>query len=205
MPMSTVRPPFHAAQNHSLHGNLVVRGLLQLVPHLQTLRLVVADEIATFGLFALDNDFNRIAGIELGHAIGVQNLLERDQTFGLQTDVDHDMLVGDLDHRAGHDDLFGRQVCGCCGLGCLLAIEVGQGGSKVCCVVIRLFAGVEFNVAACSGYRAVVLDLVFRWSSDAGRKSSRGLGWIQMTDRNARSVASGARVSISVLRGLPSL
>ena len=125
MPISTVRPPFTRLRTIPFTGTLSFAACSSLSHTFQTLRLVVADEIAAFGLFALNNDFDRIARIEPGHASRVQYLRKRNETFGLQTDVDHDMLVGDLDHGAGHDNLFGGQICCSRSLGCLLAIEVG--------------------------------------------------------------------------------
>ena len=68
----------------------------------------------------------------------VEDLLEGNEALGLETDVDDDVLVGDLDDGAGDDDLFGGQVLGGGGLGGLLAVEVRECCGEVCCVVVRL-------------------------------------------------------------------
>ena len=112
MPMSTVRPPLTRLTTSPLTGSLVVGGLLQRVPHLVAQRLFVADQVAAFRLLALDHHVDRIAGLELGLPGVVQHLLDGDQTLGLQPDVDHDVLIRQLDDGAGHHHLFGGQVLG---------------------------------------------------------------------------------------------
>ena len=130
-----------AAEHHALDGNLGVGGLFQLVPDLVAQGLFVADQVAAFGLFALNDHLNRVAGLELGDAVDVQHLLQRDEALGLEADIDDNMLVGDLDDGAGNDDLFCGQVLGSGGLGCLLAIEVRQCGGEVGGVVVGLVGG----------------------------------------------------------------
>ncbi len=83
--------------------------------------------------------------MNFGRAVDVQHLLQRNEAFGLEPDVDNNMLVGDLDDGAGDDDLFGGQVLRSCGLGRLLAVKVGQCRSKVGCVVVRLFGAFGGN------------------------------------------------------------
>ena len=53
-----------AADDRAHHRGLVVGSLLDRVPHAEALRLLVADEIAAFGLLALDHhvDLRRRAG-----------------------------------------------------------------------------------------------------------------------------------------------
>src|ERR1700736_4676872 len=116
-----------AAQNHSLDRGLGVGCLFKLVPDLVTQRLIVANQVAALGLFTFHNHFNGVTRIELGHTIDVQNLLEGDEPFGLQADIDDHVLIRDLDDRAGDNDLFCGQILCCGGFGCLLAIEVGEG------------------------------------------------------------------------------
>jgi hypothetical protein len=48
------------------------------------LRLVVAEQIAALGLFALDDHLDRVAGLQLRLAGVIENLLQRNQAFGLE-------------------------------------------------------------------------------------------------------------------------
>ncbi len=96
-----------ARDDHALDGGLGVGSLFELVPNLVTQGLLVADEIAAFLLFALHDDFDHVAHVELGRAGVVENLIQRNETLGLEADVDDGMLVGDLDDGAGDDSLFG--------------------------------------------------------------------------------------------------
>ena len=129
---------FDSADHQALHWDLVIRGLLQLVPYLVPERLLVADQVAAFRLLALHNHVDRVAGLELGIALEIQHLLNGDQSLGLQSDVDHHMLVGDFDHGSRDDDLFDRQVLGRGRLGSLFAVKVCQSCGKICGVVVRL-------------------------------------------------------------------
>ena len=68
----------------------------------------------------------------------VDDLVERNETLGLKTDVDDDVLVGDLDDGAGHDHLFGGQRLGGVLLGSLLAVEALERLGKVIGVILGL-------------------------------------------------------------------
>ena len=68
----------------------------------------------------------------------VEHLLERNETLGLEADVDDDVLVGDLDDGAGDDGLFGGQRLGGVLLGSLLAVEALERLGKVFVVVLGL-------------------------------------------------------------------
>jgi len=92
--------------------------------------LLVAYEIAAFGLFALDHYLDRITSFELGYAVDVQHLLQRYQTFRLEPDVDDNALVGDFDYGAANDDLFDGQVLGGGRLGGLLAMKFASAAAK---------------------------------------------------------------------------
>src|SRR5579871_362993 len=142
----------NTAQNHALDGRLLVSGLLQLVPDLMAKRLLVADQVATFGLLAFNHNLNRISGLELGHTIDVQNLVQRNQTFRLEPDIDNDMLVRNLDHGASDDDLFCGQALGGGSISGLLAVEIRQCGRKIGCIIVRLVVG----GVDCSGYVAML-------------------------------------------------
>ena len=135
----------------------------------------------------------------------IQHLLERNQSLGLQSDVDHHMLVGDLDHGAGDHNLFGGQVLRGCRLGRLFAVEVGQRRGKVCRIVVRLgwrIAGLSRR----SDADAVPSPLDAGDAASARLSSGRLRVRVGSDDRSACSaVASGARVSSSVFRGLLSV
>ena len=49
-------------------GVFVVGGLLDRVPHAEALRALVAHEVAAFGLLALDDHVDHVAGLELDRA-----------------------------------------------------------------------------------------------------------------------------------------
>src|SRR6185312_8758828 len=91
-----------AADNQALDRRLFRDCLFEGVPNFVAERLFMADEIAALGLFALDNNFDRVARLELGIAVDICDLLDRDQPLGLQSNIDDDVLVRDLDHGAGN-------------------------------------------------------------------------------------------------------
>ena len=81
------------AADHGAHdGSLVVGGFFDHVPHAEALGLLVADEVAALGLFALDDNVDDVAGIELDCAGVVENLLERHEALGLETYIDDEGL-----------------------------------------------------------------------------------------------------------------
>ena len=127
-----------ARDDHALDRSLGVGSLFELVPHLVTQRLLVADEIAAFLLLALDDDLDDVADVELGRAGVVDDLIQRNETLGLEADVDDDVLVRDLDDGAGDDSLFGGQRLGGVLLGSLLAIKALERLGKVIGVVLGL-------------------------------------------------------------------
>ena len=100
--------------------------------------LLVADEVAAFFFFALDDDFNDVADGKLGGAGVVEDLVERNETLGLEADVDDGVLVGDLDDGAGDDGLFGGQGLGGVLVGGLFAVKVFEGLGEVFGVVLGL-------------------------------------------------------------------
>ena len=92
------------------------------------LRLVIAQQVAALGLFALDHDLDHVAGMQLGLAGVVGDLLQRNQAFGLQSQIDHHMLIRQLDHRARDDVVVKAWRCS---LGGLLAVKGFQCGGKI--------------------------------------------------------------------------
>jgi hypothetical protein len=130
-----------ARDDHTLDGGLGVGSLFELVPHLMTQGLLVRDEIAAFLLFTLNDDFDDVADSKLGRAVVVENLIQRDETFGLETDVDHRVLIGDLDDGTGDDSLFSGHSLGSVFFGSLFAIETFERLGKVFGIVLGLGSG----------------------------------------------------------------
>ena len=92
-----------AADDGAHDRGLVVGGLLNGVPHAEALGLLVADEIAAFGLFALDDHVDHFAGLELDCAGVIDNLLDRHEALGLEAYVDDEVLFSLLEDGAGDD------------------------------------------------------------------------------------------------------
>ncbi len=128
-----------AGDDHALDGGLGVGCLFELVPDLVTQSLLVGDGVASAVLlFTLNNDFDGVTGGELRCAVGIHHLIERQQALTLQTNVDHRVLVGNLDDGPGDNNLFLSEILGDRGLCGLLAIEVCECGGEVGVVVILL-------------------------------------------------------------------
>ncbi len=128
----------NARDDHALDGGLGVGSLFELVPNLVTQGLLVRDEIAAFLLFTLNDHFDDVADVELGRAGVIENLIQRNETFGLEADVDHRVLIGDLDDGAGDDSLFGSQRLCSVFFGGLFAIETLERLGKVFGIVLGL-------------------------------------------------------------------
>jgi len=131
-----------------------------------TQSLLVADEIAALLLLALNDHFDDVADIELRRAGVVEHLIQGNKTFGLEADVDHRMLVGDLDDGTGDDSLFGRHRLGGVFFGSLLAVEALECLGKILGIVLGLggsgfhsdVAGLSYrSLGALLGYRGVGL------------------------------------------------
>ncbi len=151
-----------AADNHSLDGSLGVGRLFELVPNLVTQSLLVADEIAALLFLALNDHFDDVADVELRRTGVVEHLIQRNETFGLETDIDHRMLVGDLDDGTRDDGLFGRHRLGGVFLGSLLAVEALECLGEILGIVLGLGgSGFHGDVAGLS-YRSVGVLLGYR-------------------------------------------
>src|SRR6185437_15215524 len=127
-----------ARDDHTLHRSLGVGSLFELVPHLVAQCLLVADEVTALLLFALDHDLNRVADVELGRAGVIDDLFEGNETLGLETDINDNVLVGDFDDGSSHERLFGGQGLGDVLLGGLLAIEALERLGKIIGVILGL-------------------------------------------------------------------
>ena len=77
-------------------------GLVDAIPRLEQLSLLVReDELAVGTFLVLNVDFHLVAHLQVGVGTEFSN---RDNTIRLEADVDHDLALGDSDHRA-FDDL----------------------------------------------------------------------------------------------------
>ena len=85
-------------------------GLLDLVPDLHLLGFFAREDDVAFAIFgALEQHVDDVAGLHGDLAVLVEELVERDDAFGLVADVDDHFRGGDLEHRA-LDDLAFRDV-----------------------------------------------------------------------------------------------
>src|SRR5579871_1716431 len=102
-----------AVDDDGLDGLLVVVSLLDYFPGVNALRLLVREaDVAFFGLALDAHDVDFIAGLELGIALMVEDLRERQHAFRLGADIDHDMGTGQLQHRALDDAIFTHGLFG---------------------------------------------------------------------------------------------
>ena len=96
--------------------------------------------VALLGLALLDHDVDFLAGLDLYVALVVLDLGNRNQSLGLEADVNHDVGGGDLQDRALDDAVFMGGL-----LGRLFGGEVFQCGCEVvrhlCFVSIRRTRG----------------------------------------------------------------
>ena len=88
-----------------------LKRALEPVPALLAARLVAAEDgLAAAVLEALDIDVDPVADPDLGRlAVGAE-LLERHPAFGLQPDVDHHLVIVDIDHGTLDDGTFESAV-----------------------------------------------------------------------------------------------
>ena len=118
-----------AAHHGARHGSLFAGGLLDHVPHAQTLRALVVHQVAALGLLALDDHVNQVAGLELDRSGVVGHLLQRHQALGLEAHIHDQILIGLLLHLAG-DDFVSVHLDGG-RFGGLLALKGGQSRGKI--------------------------------------------------------------------------
>ena len=118
-----------AADDGACDRRFVVGSFFDCVPDAQALGPLVADQVAAFGLLALDDHVDDVAGLELDGSGVVLNLLERHQPLGLQSNIDDQVLFSLLDDGAG-DDFVAIGLDGG-GLGGLLAFKCLQRGGKI--------------------------------------------------------------------------
>ena len=93
------------------------------------LRLLIAQQVAALGLFALHHHLDHVAGMQLGLPGVIGHLLQRNEALALQTHIHHHMLVRQLHHCARDDVVFIALRNG--GLGGLLAVKGLQCRGKI--------------------------------------------------------------------------
>src|ERR1700739_3923693 len=129
------QPAFDTVDHHRLDRLLLVIGGLDVVPRTQPLRLLMRKvDVAFLGFTLIAHHVDFVARLEAGFALVVENFSERQHAFRLGADVDHDMLVGQLQHGAFDDAVFADRLLGFSG-------EGFECGCEIVNVRCRLFFG----------------------------------------------------------------
>ena len=139
--------PFDDAADHDL---LVGVRALDFVPDLHLLGFFAREDdvaVAVFGL--LEQHVDGVAGLHGDLPVFVEELLDRDDAFGLESDIDHHFGVGDLQH-CSLDDLAFRDVAEA------VIVDVQQAG-----IFRRIYlVVVEDGIASRTARRGTSLGLV---------------------------------------------
>ncbi len=91
----------HPAQNPARNDELLLVGLLQVLPNAKARGLVVREEdVALHFLAMIDHDIDHISRLDLDFAARGAELFDGNQTFGLVSEVDNDFLCGDFQYPA---------------------------------------------------------------------------------------------------------
>ena len=123
--------------DHPAHDDAALLvGALDVVPDLHLLGLLLGeDHVAVAVLGLLDQDVDRVAGLDHDLPGLVAELLERDHALGLVADVDDHLGLGDPQHDAPHHLALGEvaeaDVVHVEELLVLLGVETGLGGLVV--------------------------------------------------------------------------
>src|SRR6185312_10197792 len=97
----------HALRDHALDELVTLARLGDLVPHLETIGLLLRqDAQPEIVLAALEEDFDLVAFLDGDVAVGAGELLDRHLTLGLVADVDDDVVLVQLDDAAVDDGAF---------------------------------------------------------------------------------------------------
>ena len=97
--------PQHAAGNHQL----LLIGLFQVVPDAQARGARVREQDVPFGLLAavVDHHIDGVSRLHRDFAAGPLKLFDRNQPFGLVSEIDDDVFGGKAEHRALQDLIRG--------------------------------------------------------------------------------------------------
>ncbi len=152
--------------------------LLDRVPDTEPLGLFVPQQVAAFGLLALNHDIDAVAGLQLRLAGVIEDLIEGNQPFGLHAYIHDDVLVGQLDDRARHNRGVVEGLRS--GFRRLLAVERFERGGEVLHTEVglvvmwlgRFFASLQFRQRPCGSFVVRCLERGF----GVGGGFSRRLG-----------------------------
>ena len=121
-----------AVDHDGLDRLLLVVGLLDFFPGVNALRLLVREvDVAFLGLALVAHDVDLVAGLELGLALVIENLRQRQHAFRLGADIDDHVRAGQLQHRALDDAVFTHRLFGFGGEGLERGGEILAGSRLV--------------------------------------------------------------------------
>ena len=104
------QPALHASEHVAGNHQLFLIGLVQVVPDAQARGARVREQDVAFGLLAvIDHDVDHVAGLHRDFAVGILKLLERNEAFGLVSEVDDHIFGGDREDRTLQNFVGGRR------------------------------------------------------------------------------------------------
>ena len=92
------------------HMRFVAVGLVEVRPHAAAVRTLVGKHNVAFLVLAGELNFDGLAGQELRRIADLDELLRRNQSFGLAADVDDDAEIGHRNHSAFDNLALGRSL-----------------------------------------------------------------------------------------------
>ena len=102
----------HALRDRAFDQLVALARGADLVPDLELVGLLLGeDDEAVLVLLGFDQDVDGIAGGRRDVAFGVDELVKRDDAFGLVSDVDDDGVFADFQDRPGDDVALTELVC----------------------------------------------------------------------------------------------
>ncbi len=150
--------------DHAADDDLALRiGLLDLVPNLHFLGFFAREDDVAFAIFrALEEHVDDVAGLDRYFAVLVQELVDRDDAFGLVADVDDHFRRGDF-QNGSLDDLAFRDVSEA------VIVDVQELGVLVRIDLVVFVSGPDFESASVAARGALGTFAAF-----AGRDSASG-------------------------------
>src|SRR5262249_33145444 len=104
-------PATHAPQHSPVDRELLLESLLQVIPDANPMRLLVREQHVTlWPLAVIDHHVDHLARLHLYFAVCVLKLFDRNQAFGLVTEIDYYFLGVDFENGALQDLAFGRRT-----------------------------------------------------------------------------------------------